>query len=159
VKITVISSLFKKRYHAPVKILGVRQTGEKVYLKVSMAEQYYEYLYRFLKEKGLIGLTGGKDGISLMLEYGLTEIKEEDREKQWDIEKMSRYATACFKSYELFEKNCAIATGLRFHLLENKILKKRLRERGLEHLAGHDEWDDWNDSKTAELYNRYLYCR
>jgi len=154
-----IRSLFKKQKIDPIKILGVRQENGKIFVKISITRKYYEYLYHFLKEKGLIGLTGGKDGISLLLEYGLTDLTPEDLSKQWDIQKMSRYAAACFKCYELFEKNCAIAAGLKFHLLENKNLKKKLREKGMDHEVTEDEWDNWDQTRIKEFYDRYVFCR
>lgn len=145
----------------PLRILEIRETNDRVYLRIALSPGLYRELYQFLEQKGFVSYGREADGTALLLEFGCsTESREE---MQRDMEAMRRdgthYAALSFQTAEYYAKNSAIAMGLRFHLQENRALKKRLREEGLGGLIAEDEWDRWDEGTVAELYRRYVFCR
>lgn len=145
----------------PLRILEIREGSHRVHLRIALSPDFYRELYRFLEQKGFVSYGHEADGIALLLEFGCSTENHEEMEQ--DMEAMRRdgphYAALSYQTAEYYAKNSAIAMGLRFHLQENRLLKKRLREEGLGELASEDEWDRWDEDTIAELYRRYVFCR
>jgi len=145
----------------PVKILEVKEKGDRVYLQVLMSSEFYNELYGFLKETGLTCWGNDKKAIPLFLQFGLSEESREELERMKGefLKVSSRYAAMSFQTSEYYAKSSTIAMGLRQHLQENKSLKRSLRERGLGEFVSEDEWDNWDDNFINELYRRYVFCK
>jgi hypothetical protein len=127
----------------PMRILEARESDDKVCLRVVISCEFYNELYEFLGQIGLTCWGNDKKVIPLFLEFGLSEESREELERNknemWKVS--SRYAAMSFQSSEYYAKNSTITMGLRLHLLENKALKKKLKEKGLGEYIREDEWD------------------
>jgi hypothetical protein len=146
----------------PVRILEVKEGEDKVCLRLAMSRVFYNELHTFLEHQGWMSWGHNeKEGMALLLEVGLSGDSREKLERDRDeIRKAgSRYAALNFQTSEYYAKNSAITMGLRFHLLENKSLKKKLKKRGLGGYVFEDEWDKWDDNYINELYRIYVFCR
>lgn len=145
----------------PLWVLEVKESSGRVYLRIALSPDFYRELYQFLEQKGFVSYGHEADGIALLLEFGCST--ESHEELQQDTEAMRRdgahYAAMSFQTAEYYAKNSAIAMGLRFHLQENRLLKKRLKEQGLGGLVTEDEWDRWDEDTIVELCRRYVFCR
>jgi hypothetical protein len=148
-----------EQHTPPLRILEVKRDDDKVRLRVKLSPEFYSELYRFLEQKGLACWGHEKEGIALLLEFGSCGESCEEMDK--DIEAMRRdgprYAAMSFQTAEYYARNGAIVMGLRFHLQENRALKKKLRENGLGDLVSEDEWDGWDNSIIEDLYRRYVF--
>jgi hypothetical protein len=154
-----ITPLQKEQPVELVRILKAKESGDKICLRVAMSREFYNELYEFLKQKGYVSLGREREGMSLLLEFGLSEESREEleRNKNEMWKESSHYAAISFQTSEYYAKNSAITMGLRLHLQENKLLKQKLKEKGLGDYASEDEWDKWNDSFISELYRRYVF--
>lgn len=56
-----------------VKILEAKESEDGVHLRVVMSHEFYNELYEFLKQKGYVSFGREKEGMSLLLEFGLSE--------------------------------------------------------------------------------------
>jgi hypothetical protein len=159
------SKLFHKehvsqRRHADlIAVLEEIENREKTRLKVAIPHEVAEKLEQFLKEKGLFG----RQGVTLLIEYGLSDESEEELEKL-RLEKESQfhhlYGTYCnmkFGAYEYFMENKAITIGLSLLLSKNRSLKQKLAEEGLQGYIPQDEWDNWNEDKVDEFFRKYVF--
>jgi hypothetical protein len=146
----------------PVKILEITHSQGNVCLRVAMSFEFYNELHTFLEHQGWMSWGHNeKEGIALLLEFGLSEESREEleRNKEELLKVSSRYAALNFQTSEYYANNSAIAMGLRLHLQENKSLKKKLEKRGLGGYVSEDEWDKWDDNYINELYRIYVFCR
>jgi hypothetical protein len=145
----------------PVRILEAKESEGSVYLRLAMSREFYNELYEFLEHKGYVCFGREKAGISLLLEFGLSEESHETLERNKDemSEMSSSYATMNFQTSEYYARNSAITRGLRIHLQENKSLKRKLKEQDAGSRLPEDEWDKWDDDFINELYRRYVFCK
>jgi hypothetical protein len=135
------------------------ESREKARLKVAIPHEVAEKLEQFLKEKGLFE----RQGIPLLIEYGLSDESEEELDKL-RLEKESQihhmYGTYCnmkFRAYEYFMENKAITMGLSFALSKNRSLKQRLKEEGSQSRISQDEWDKWDEARVNEFFRKYVF--
>lgn len=142
-----------------ITALETIESREKARLKVAIPHGVAEKLWQFLKEKGL----PKKQGIPLVIEYGLSDESEEKLEKL-KLEKESQmhnlYGTYCnmkFRSYEYFMENKALTIRPSFLLSKNRSLKRRLIEEGLQSYLSQNEWDNWNEATVNELLRKYVF--
>jgi hypothetical protein len=154
-----IAPLEEEHPQEPVRILEAKENGDKVSLRVAMSREFYDDLYEFLKQKGYVSYKREKDGMSILLEFGLSEESREElernRDEMWKVS--SRYAAISFKTSEYYERNFEITKGLTYHIRLNKELKRELKEKGLGDYVSKDEWDNWDDNFVDRLYNRYVF--
>jgi hypothetical protein len=145
----------------PVRILEAKESEGSVYLRLAMSREFYNELYEFLERKGYMCFGREKAGISLLLEFGLSEESHETLERNKDEmwEASSSYAAINFQTSEYYARNSTITRGLRIHLQENKSLKRKLREQGFGSYLSEDAWDKWDDNFVNELYRRYVFCK
>lgn len=136
------------------------ESREKARLKISIPYEAAEKLDQFLKEKGL----PERQGIPMLIHYGLSEESEEELEKL-KSEKESQighlwgtYATMKFRAYEYFTENKALTMRLSYSLSENLSLKRRLENMGLRSLVPKDEWDGWNEETVESYFRRYVFA-
>jgi len=128
-------------------------------LKIVVQSEIAEKLDSFLKEKGL----PEREGIQTLIEYGLSDEDEEEleklrSEKESQVSYMhGKYATMKFRAYELFVENRRITMKLNMLLSENRLLKKRLKDEGLQDPVSKDEWDDWDKDATEKYYRKYVF--
>lgn len=149
-----------QRRHADlIAVLEEIESREKARLKVAIPHEVAEKLEQFLKEKGL----SKRQGVPLLIEYGLSGESEEELEKL-RLEKESQlhhlYGTYCnmkFRAYEYFMENKAITMRLPFLLSKNRSLKQKLVEEGLQGYISQDEWDNWNEDKVNEFFRKYVF--
>ena len=144
-----------------VNILEVRESKDRVHLRVTFSGEFYNELHQFLEQKGYLFLGREKEGISLLLELGLSEESHDEleRNKNEMAKESSRYAAMSFQTSEYYARNSAIAMGLRIHLEKNRSLKQKLKELGLGSYVSEDDWDNWDDNFIEELYRRYVFCK
>jgi len=149
-----------QRRHADLIIaLEAIESREKARLKVAIPYEADEKLEQFLKEKGLFK----RQGIPLLIEYGLSDESEKELEKL-KLEKESQmhhlYVTYCnmkFRTYEYSMENEATTIRLSSLLSKNHSLKLRLKEEGLQSFLSQDEWDSWNETKVNEFFRKYVF--
>jgi len=135
------------------------ESREKARLKVSIPHAAAEKLEQFLKEKGLFE----RQGIPLLIEYGLSDESEEELDKL-RLEKESQihhmYGTYCnmkFRAYGYFMENKALTMRLSSLLFKNQSLKQKLAEEGLQSYLSQDEWDRWDEAKVNEFFSKYVF--
>jgi hypothetical protein len=149
-----------QRHHADlITALEEIESREKARLKVAIPYEVAEKLEQFLNEKGLFE----RQGIPLLMEYGLSDESEKELEKL-KLEKESQmhhlYGTYCnmkFHTYEYSMENNAITMRLSFTLSKNRSLKQRMREEGLQSCISQDEWDNWDEAKVNEFFRKYVF--
>jgi len=149
-----------QRRHADlITALEEIESREKARLKVAIPYEVAEKLEQFLNEKGLFE----RQGIPLLVEYGLSDESEEELDKL-RLEKESQmhhlYGTYCnmkFHAYEYFMENNAITMRLSSTLSKNRSLKQRMREEGLQSCISQDEWDNWDEAKVNEFFRKYVF--
>ncbi|MGQ9743866.1 MAG: hypothetical protein ACUVQW_04540 [Candidatus Bathycorpusculaceae bacterium] len=149
-----------QRRHADlITALEAIESREKARLRVAIPHAAAEKLEQFLKEKGL----SERQGIPLLIEYGLSDESEEELDKL-RLEKESQihhmYGTYCnmkFRAYEYFMENKAITIRLSFLLSKNQSLKQKLVEEGLQSYLSQDEWDNWNEAEVNEFFRKYVF--
>jgi hypothetical protein len=149
----------KRRLADLITALEAIESREKARLKVVISHDVAEKLEQFLKEKGL----PKRQGIPLLIEYGLSDESKEELEKL-KLEKESQmhhmYGTYCnmkFRAYEYFMENKAITMRLPFALSKNRSLKLRLKEEDLQSCLSQDEWDNWNEVRVNEFFRKYVF--
>jgi len=142
-----------------ITALEAIENREKACLKVAIPPEVAEKLEQFLKEKGLLK----RQGIPLLIEYGLSDESEEELEKL-KLEKESQmhhmYGTYCtmkFRAHEYFMENKTLTVGLSSLLSRNQLLKQRLVEEGLQRYLFQDEWDSWDEAKIDEFFRKYVF--
>jgi len=148
-----------QRHHADlISALEEIESREKARLKVVIPREAAEKLKKFLEEKGL----PERQGIVLLVNYGLSDESEEELDKL-RLEKESQmnhmYGTYCvmkFRAYEYFMENKALTIRLSSSLSKNQSLKKELAEEGLQRYLSQDEWDNWNEVKVNEFFRKYV---
>jgi len=135
------------------------ESHEKARLKIVIPYKAAEKLDRFLKEKGL----PERQGIPMLIQYGLSGESEEELEKL-KSEKESQmgriwgaYAVMKFRAYEYFTENKALTMRLPSSLSENRSLKRRLENTGIQSLVPKDEWDDWNQETVESYFRKYVF--
>ena len=135
------------------------ESKEKARLRVTIPHEAAEGLERFLEEKGL----PEREGIVLLISYGLSDESEEELEKL-RLEKETQvnhlFGTYCimkFHAYEYFKENNAMTMGLSSVLSRNRLLKKRMTEEGLQSCISQDEWDNWDEAKVNEFFRKYVF--
>ena len=149
-----------QRRHADlITVLEEIESREKARLKVSIPHAAAEKLEQFLREKGLFE----RQGIPLLMEYGLSDESEEELDKL-RLEKESQmdhmYGTYCvmkFRAYEYFVENKAMVMRLSSSLSKNQSLKKRLGEGGLQSYLSQDKWDNWDEAEVDEFFRKYVF--
>jgi len=163
-KINKSKSFYKERVsqrrHADlISVLEEIESREKSRLEVSIPHATAEKLEQFLREKGLFE----RQGIPLLIEYGLSDESEEELDKL-RLEKESQihhmYGTYCnmkFRAYEYFMENKAMVMRLSSSLSKNQSLKKKLAEEGLQSCLSQDEWDRWDEAKVNEFFRKYVF--
>lgn len=149
----------QRRHGDLITALEAIESREKTHLKVAISHAAAQKLEQFLKEKGF----SRRQGIPLIIEYGLSDESEEELEKL-KLEKESHarhlYGTYCimkFRAYQYFMENKAITMRLPSALSKNRSLKQRLREEGLQSFVSQDEWDEWNEAKVKEFFRKYVF--
>jgi predicted DNA binding CopG/RHH family protein len=142
-----------------ITALEAIESREKARLRVAIPCGVGGKLEQFLKEKGLFE----RQGIPLLIEYGLSDESEEELNKL-RLEKESQmdhmYGTYCnmkFRAYEYFMENKAITIRLSFSLSKNQSLKQKLVKEGLQGYISQDEWDNWNEAKVNEFFHKYVF--
>jgi hypothetical protein len=135
------------------------ENRERTCIKVVIPYETAEKLYQFLKEKGL----SERQGIPLLIEYGLSDESEEELEKL-KLEKESqmdhlqrKYCIMKFNTYEYFMENKVLTIRLSFLLSKNRSLKRKLIEEGLQSYLSQNEWDNWNEATVNELFRKYVF--
>lgn len=149
-----------QRRHADlITALEEIESREKARLKVAIPYEVAEKLEQFLKGKGLFE----RQGIPLLIEYGLSDESEKELEKL-KLEKESQmhnmYGTYCvmkFRAYEYFMENNAITMRLSFALSKNRSLKQRMKEEGSQDCILQDEWDNWDKAEVNEFFRKYVF--
>lgn len=149
-----------QRRHADlITALEEIESREKARLKVTIPHEIAEKLKKFLKEKGLLE----RQGIPLLIEYGLSDESEEELDRL-RLEKESQfhhvYGTYCnmkFDAYEYFMENKALTMRLSSSLSKNQSLKQKLAEEGLQSYLSQDEWDNWDEAKVNEFFRKYVF--
>ena len=149
-----------QRHHADlISALEEIESREKARLKVAIPREAAEKLKKFLEEKGL----PERQGIVLLINYGLSDESEEELEKlklEKDTQMRYLYGTYCnmkFRAYEYFMKNKAITMRLNFALSKNRSLKRKLIEEGLQSCISQNEWDNWDEAKVNEFFRKYVF--
>jgi len=149
----------QRRHVDLITALEEIESREKARLKVTIPREVAEKLKRLLKEKGLLE----RQGIVLLISYGLSDESEEELEKL-KLEKETQmhhlYGTYCvmkFRAYEYFMGNKAITMRLSFLLSKNQSLKQELVEEGLQSCISQDEWDNWDEAKVNEFFRKYVF--
>ena len=149
----------RRRHVDLITALEEIESREKAHLKVSIPREAAEKLEQFLNEKGLFE----RQGIPLLMEYGLSDESEEELDKL-RLEKESQmdhmYGTYCvmkFRAYEYFVENKAMVMRLSSSLSKNQSLKQKLAEEGLQSCLSKDEWDNWDEAKVNEFFRKYVF--
>lgn len=124
---------------------------------VEMSKDFYREAIMFLHDKGYMSAEEEQEGMALLLEFGLSEVNQEELERNGKNMREISYAALKFKCYELYKQNQAIVFGLRVHVQENKALKKKIAEKGIMVDGKEDEWELWDDEHLDVLYNRYVF--
>jgi len=136
------------------------EARDKVCLNVTIPVTEAENINKLLKEKGL----SQKNGIPLLIQYGLSDETEEELEKL-RLEKnskagyslTSRSAAMHFQTYQYFMENKRLTIKLNIMLSENRSMKKRLENEDLQNRVPKDEWDNWDKARVDEFYRKYVF--
>jgi hypothetical protein len=80
-------------------------------------------------------------------------MKSEEARHLW-----GEYAIMKFQAYELFTENKAMVMRLPNMLYENKLLKRRLKTKGLQKFIPKSEWDNWNQLRIDSFYHKYVFA-
>ena len=151
--------VLQRRHADLISVLEEIESREKSRLKVAIPHTAAEKLEQFLREKGLFE----RQGIPLLIEYGLSDESEEELDKlrlEKDSQIHHMYGTYCnmkFRAYEYFMENKALTMRLSSSLSKNQSLKKKLAEEGLQSCLSQDEWDDWNEAEVNEFFRKYVF--
>ena len=135
------------------------ESREKTHLRVALPASSEKKVAEFLKNMGF----QWREGLALLISYGLSDETEEDLEKlklerERELDRLSRtYAPMRFKTYLYSEENCALTMNLRSMLNENRTLKRALEKRGLGNFFSKDEWDEWSESMVEGFYRKYVF--
>lgn len=150
----------QKRRADLISVLEEIDSHEKSRLKVAIPFEAAKKMEVFLEEKGLTR----RQGIQMLIEYGLSEENEEELENL-ESERKSQihylYGNYCrmkFQAYEFFMENKVLAMKLRFLLSENQLLKNRLKCDDLRSYVSQDEWDNWNEALIENYYRKYVFA-
>ena len=150
----------QKRRADLISALEEIDSHEKSRLKVVIPFEVAKKVKVFLEEKGL----SRKQGIQMLIEYGLSEENEEELENL-ESERKSQinylYGNYCrmkFQAYEFFMENKALAMKLRFLLSENQSLKNRLKHERLQSYISQDEWNSWDEEVIENYYRKYVFA-
>jgi len=149
----------QKRHADLVSALEEIESHEKSRLKVAISFEAARKLEIFLKEKGL----PWKQGIQMLIEYGLSE-ENDDELRNLESERKSQfnylydnYCRMKFRAYEFLMENKVLARALIFLLSENQSLKNRLKNEGLQNCVSQDEWDNWDNAVIDDYYRKYVF--
>jgi hypothetical protein len=144
-----------------IAALEAVESREKVHIKIAIPYETAKELSRFLKEKGILE----SQGIPLLIWYGLSNESEEEIERLKNEMKSEEarhlwgeYAIMKFQAYELFMENKAMVMRLPNMLYENKLLKRRLKGKGLQKFIPKSEWDNWNQLRIDSFYRKYVFA-
>ena len=135
------------------------ESREKTHITVALPAISEKKVAEFLKNMGF----QWREGISLLISYGLSDKSEEELEqlkleRELDIDRLSRaYAPMRFKTYLYSEENCALTMNLRSMLSENQALKRALEKGGLGNCFPKDEWDEWDEPTVESYYRKYVF--
>lgn len=154
-----IPSSQEKPPRGSVRILKVKTSEGMVCLRVAMSAEFYNELHEFLKQKGYVSLGREKEGLAVLLEFGLSGESREDLERSREElrKNSSRYAALSFQTSEYYVRNFEIVKGLNYHLRLNRELKRELKEKFPRERLPQDEWDNWDDDFVDKLYRRYVF--
>jgi hypothetical protein len=145
----------QSRHKDIVRALEEIENREKTCLKVDIPHEAAEKMNQFLREKGLLNA----HGIQILIEYGLSEESEEElgrlkSEMQAQTPHLWRdYAAMLRRIRECLIENYVMTLKLRSLLTQNRLLKKRLEEEGLQSYIAGDEWDE---TKLSNFYTKYV---
>ena len=151
--------VLQRRHADLISVLEEIESREKSRLKVAIPHTAAEKLEQFLREKGLFE----RQGIPLLIEYGLSDESEEELDKlrlEKDSQIHHMYGTYCnmkFRAYEYFMENKALTMRLSSSLSKNQSLKQKLAEEGLQSCLSKDEWDNWDEAKVNEFFRKYVF--
>lgn len=136
-----------------------KESVKKINLHIEMSHEFYDELHDFLKKKGYILQRREKEGILILLEFGLSEESHEELEKNKEemIELSSEYAMKTYFTSENYQANFEFVKGLNYHLNFNRGLKKELKRMNLCEAVPVDEWDKWDDEYVECLYQKYVF--
>jgi len=136
-----------------------KESEKKIKLHIEMSNEFYDELHDFLKKKGYIQQRREKEGILILLKFGLSEESHEELEqnKEEMIELSSEYAMKTYFTSENYQENFEFVKGLNYHLNFNRGLKKELIRRNLCEAVPLDEWDKWDDEYVECLYQKYVF--
>lgn len=156
-----IRKLSQKKSHVQRTdlFLASQKEEEELHLKIAIQLEAAEKLNNFLKEKGL----PERWGIRLLIDYGLSDEGEGELEKlRAEMQSQMRHfwgkhAIVKFRAYELFTENARITFKLNILLSENRSLKRRLKDEGLQDLVPGNEWDDWDNAATGKYYSKCVF--
>ncbi len=143
----------------PLELTGVTREGGKVLLKLVLSREFHRGLTAFMEKQGFFYFGHEKDGIPLLLRYGLSHESRNELERNKNELDLSAFAARNFASAELYQDNMALTLRLRQMLRQNRTLKRKLVERGQAEYISADPWDNWGDDYIAALYNRYVPCQ
>jgi hypothetical protein len=150
----------QKRRADLISVLEEIDSHEKSRLKVAIPFEAAKKVKVFLEEKGL----SRKQGIQILIEYGLSEENEKELE-ELESERKSQinylYGNYCrmkFQAYEFFMENKALAMKLRLLLSENQSLKNRLKHEGLQRYISQDERNSWDEEVIENYYRKYVFA-
>jgi hypothetical protein len=150
----------QKRRNDLISALEAIESHEKVRMRIAIPYEAAEKVKRFLKEKGILE----SQGIPLLIKYGLSDESEEELErlkngmKSKNAQKLwGEYTVIKFKAYEYFMENKAMVMALSNMLYENRLLKRRLKMKGLQKLIPKDGWDNWDESVVDGYYHKYVF--
>ncbi|RJO62153.1 MAG: hypothetical protein C4542_04825 [Dehalococcoidia bacterium] len=144
---------------SPVRFLEALPESDKIRLKITMSSEFHQKLYEFLERQGFLYFGHEKEGIPLLLKYGLSEVSRTELEKNKEELNLSRYAAMRFQCSEYFAQNMAMTLGLRRELSRNRALKQKLIEKGQAKHLTPDEWDSWDEDFIDGLLCRYVPCK
>jgi len=150
-----------RRRNDLIGALEAIERREKVYVRVILPYEAAEKVKRFLKEKGILE----SQGIPLLIQYGLSSESEKELERlkremnsEAAAQKLwSEYAVMKFRAYEYFMENKNMVMRLSSMLQENRMLKRRLKAKGMQKLVPKDEWDGWDESVLNSYYQKYVF--
>jgi len=149
----------QRRNENLMSALELIERREKAHLKITIPCEAVNELDQFLEGKGFLK----SEGISILIQYGLSDENEEELEKlrlekESQMARLNRvYCTMKFKAYLYFMENKAMTMRLRSLLSENRSLKTRLKNEGLQNLIPEDEWDHWDEAVITGYYRKYVF--
>jgi hypothetical protein len=135
------------------------ESREKTHITVALPDDLEKKVAEFLKNMGF----QQREGITLLISYGLSDETDEELEKlklerELELDRLSRtYAPVRFKTYLYSEDNRALTMNLRSMLNENRALKRALEERGMGSCFLKNEWDEWGEPTIKGFYRKYVF--